>query len=225
MGEGSFFAKLNRCTDGELENVLLSFSICPVCVEKSRVSKLHSKIGEQVCLECGFAAPRMSFSQHIPFNETMSPESLITSGRGLGETLGDKGAFCVLAHTAAFDDNKQHLPMHAQYVKIMTHTIEPPRMQTLLKLGRARMAELGVDSNSPKGVMLRTHYANLLRVVGRHVVLLHVRVNLRKMADACLALSYKQLEGENKFLEICCRFDIKLDPLKDVMTICEAQKQ
>jgi hypothetical protein len=222
--KGNLLYKINKLTRGNLEELLVTHGICPLCAENGNLSFLTTRQNETVCTLCGYVPPQYNHVCEVPFGFAGSPMNLLSPGKGLGGTLQEKGTFCVLAHSDAYRDNAEHLPMSAKFIRILTSKLEHPKIMTLMKLGRQRCAEMGFSEHDKRFIGFRNQYGAIVRKVGKSLVIANVRVNMRKVADACLALSFKKSQGETAYIDACARLNVDANVLKDVIKIVEGEK-
>lgn len=225
MTHGSLLQQINTLTQGEFESFLLDHNICPLCLEEEHIEMLKKRHTPEsgpmmVCVKCGFVPDQKHYTRGVPFGFSGAPGNALSFGNGMGGTLQDPGLFCVIAHSQPYDNDKQHLPVSTIPLKILLSKMEHPKIQTLLKHGRARCHECGFDMhNEPRAIMFSDTYARLLRKMGKTIIISKAHVNLRKIADACLALTFRQLNGEKEYAETCIRYKVDMKVLKNVLKL------
>ena len=230
--KGNLLQKINTLTRGEYsvlkeeeEKLLLSYHICPCCLEENQISFLDRRNGETVCVECGYVPPEHLYSSNLPFGYAGSPVNSLAYGNGLGDTLGDKGTFCVLAHSSAYDADKKNLPMSARFIKIMTSKKEHPKILSLLKMGRNNIVQWGFTNHKATDQVLFSNYlGNMLRSVGSYIILKNLRCNLKRIADACFALTLKDLKGSEMYQVALMKMNVDEKVVADILKLCKVKQ-
>ena len=180
--------KINTETNGALTRFLVESNLCPLCIEKGVISRLRDFDGENVCVKCGFTINSLSMPNTIPFGTVQKPENQLALGRGLGNTLGRKGLFCVLAHAT----NVKDLPIRAKQISIITQKFDPPKLTTMLRLGRNRCHEWGFDDHrNQKNIVFSNYLGRMLRKIGADIIPTRTQTCLSKLVDACFVLTLR----------------------------------
>jgi len=221
--KGNLLYKINKLTRGNLEELLVVYGICPLCAENENVSFLTRRRNETVCTQCGYVPEQYSHDHKVPFGFSGSPTNLLSFGKGLGGTLQEKGTFCVLAHSDAYKDNAQHLPMSAKFIKILTSKLENPKIQSLIKNGRKLCDDWGFHEHDARHVVFRNFYALMLRKIGAYLLVCNARSGFKEIAEACFCLALAQCGNTNLFVEAVRKLDVKESTLNDVTCILELQ--
>jgi hypothetical protein len=229
---GELLYKINTHTNGQFEELLGSFGICPLCaMETGQLSILQKRKGEKICVKCGYVGNEFTRLEIVPFGFAGAPGSLLSDGKGLGGTLQDKGTFCVLArsdlyrHSARDKDHgsMEHAPMSAKFIRIMESKREAPKIRTLLRYGRKRCVEWGFYEHDRKFVAFRNFYGKLLRTIGAWLYLVNMRTNLSKIANGCFVLAVKQLKGEEQAFKVLQELKVNPEIVNDLACIFEVQ--
>lgn len=243
--KGKLLQKINTLSRGqflqlteEREQLLLTYRFCPLCFENNVESVLERRNGEVVCVQCGFVPDQRFFGVRLPFNYAGSPGNGLDYEDGMGNTLGDKGTFCLLAHSHAYTLDKRNMPMSASWLRIMMHRNEHPKIAMLKKYGRQLCHEHGFDMlrHEWRGSSLDEHQrqlslvfsnylGNLLKKVGKDLANINERINLHKVAKACFAYAVRKLKGENEFLKVVEKLGVDLEVLGQVKYICEIRRR
>lgn len=186
--------QINSETHGALSRFLVESNFCPICIEKGEISHLQTRMGETICIKCGYVAENISYDQHIPYGQTRTPTNQLAFGRGQGNTLGRKGLFYVLAHGIGQKD----LPLRAKQIGIITQKLDHPKITTMLRLGRKRCHEWGFDDHKqPKNILFSNYLGRMLRKIGADIILTGTQTRLGELVDACFVLSLKATEANS----------------------------
>lgn len=185
--EGELVQKINSLTHGDFQRFCVHHNICP-----EDFSPLERQGTEIVCLKCGLVVEREMFSNVIPFGSESTPGNLIADGKGLGNTLYEKGTWSVIAKGTG---SNQDLPLRARQTMIVTQRHEHPRIACLLRLGRRRCAEWGFADikEERKAIIFSNEYGKILRNVGAFLVIRNLRTSPKRVSDACLVIALSLL--------------------------------
>lgn len=241
--KGKLLQKINTLSHGQLEELLISYRFCPLCFEDDVESILQKRadangLAELVCVNCGYVPNQQFFGVKIPFGYAGKPGNGLDLDNGMGNTLGEKGTFCVLAHSPAFADDKTHMPLSATFIRIITHKHEHPKIATLKTYCRQLCHEYGFDAlrhewaysgldehGRAQSLVFSNYLARIVKRVGRDLANINERANLRKIADACFAYAVKKLKGENEFVKVAEKLNVNLELLGEIKYVCEIQKK
>jgi hypothetical protein len=236
--KGKLLQKINSHTRGEFEELLLNHNICFSCAENGDFSLFERRKGELTCLVCGYVPAQNLYAFNLPFGYTGAPGNKLGLGHGLGMTLGEKGMFCVLAHSSGFEDDKRNMPMHASWLRIMTHRYEHPRIAALLMYGRTLCHEYGYDPlrhewtgagldehQHQKALVFSNYFGDVLRRVGSVLVVQNLRFNARKVTEACFVYAMDKLRGVKEAVELTEKLNVEERFLNMVRILCEVQQK
>jgi len=218
--EEGVLQQINKFTHGDLDVFLSIHNICSIClIEKGIVSFLQNRNREKVCAECGYVPDTADFDEKIPIGTTMNPENQMSFARGLGDTLGRKGLFCVLAKGVGVHD----LPIRSRQITVLTSKFEHPKIMMLLRLGRNLAHEWGFDSHKEKqSIIFSNYFGSMLRTIGAWIVSRGDRgehINLRKTVGACFALSLLKIKGEDDYRRAIEKLEVNPIFLEDIGAI------
>jgi len=178
-----------RCRDAFSE-FLIERNVCPLCY-----GKLQMKDGEKVCLSCGFSTRVFQFRGSIPYGQEGAPTNSLAFNKGLGDTLGEKGTFFVLAHGLGTMD----LPLRSQQIRILTQTNEHPKLKRMLSYGRQLSHEWGFDRHEEeRSIVFSNIFGNMLRNVGSLLIRNGLKFSIRKVVEGCFVLSLRDVAGDTK---------------------------
>jgi hypothetical protein len=215
--------KINNKTEGALTDFLLKCGLCPNCGD----GPLQRKDQEFCCTICGAVVESERFSLAIPFGFENTPGSKLATGKGYGDTLGEKGLWALLSKVgneifkcpecgAEFND----LPIRARQLMTQIKKIEHPTMLRLILLGQKRCDEWGYDDHKEgKSAVFRNYYGDVLRSVGAVIIVKNQRERLERVADACLALAFRKQFGEDKFNKAVEKYSLDEAFLSRVVTL------
>jgi len=215
--EEGVLQQINKFTHGDLDVFLSIHNICSIClIEKGIVSFLQNRNREKVCAECGYVPDTADFDEKIPIGTTMNPENQMSFARGLGDTLGRKGLFCVLAKGVGVHD----LPIRSRQITVLTSKFEHPKIITMLRLGRQLCHDWGFDNHKEKqSIIFSNQFGNMLRMVGTWVIHRGTRCNTKKIVEACFALSLLKIKGEFSYRNVVDKLEINSKMLHDITNI------
>jgi len=192
--------QINSKTGGAFEAFLIENNLCPLCA-----SDLKERTGEKVCLNCGFARNSIHFRSSIPINETRTPENYLAYNKGLGNTLGEKGLFCVLAHSIGTKD----LPIRAKQINIITQKWEHPKILTMKKLGRNLAHQWGFDNHKEnRSIIFSNYFGRMLKKIGAYMVLAGINASLKQIVNACFVLSLRQIVGLEAYQKAIIKLNV-----------------
>jgi len=178
-------------TRGEFEQLCVKWRMCPACL-----SRLVNKDVDLVCSGCGVVVNRepVLFTEKNLFADDHAPVNDMCIGKNLGGSLQTKGQFYVLAHGS----NSLHdLPIRARQIRIISETVDHPKIMALLRYGRLLCHQWGFDDHKRTSSIIFSNYlARLLRRIGAYIALTGLRMPLSGVADVCLLLTLKKLVPE-----------------------------
>lgn len=188
--------KINIKTHGEIEIVLLSYDVCPVCGGdlKTQFSKHDGLV--RVCTVCGHEPKELVSPNKIPFGETRRKSLQSALDDGHGNTLGWKGQFCVQAHTRGVKDG----PILAKHIFTITKTFTHPKLMTIRRHGYNLCRRWGLDGNNE----FKDHLGYIEQKLAAHIISGNLNLSLKKVAKACFVLALneaKRIRDFNKLLE------------------------
>ena len=214
-----------RCRDN-FSQFLIERNVCPLCY-----SKLILKDGEKVCLSydsdgktvsCGFSTRIFQLRGSIPYGQERAPTNSLAFNKGLGDTLGEKGAFFVLAHGLGTMD----LPLRSRQIRILTQTNEHPKLKRMLSLGRQLSHEWGFDRHGEeRSIVFSNIFGNMLRNVGSMLIRNGVKFSIPKVVEGCFVLSLREVAGETKlpaeWMEKLQNLRVQEAFLQSILMICK----
>lgn len=202
----SVLKEINSKTMGHFDLFLLFHNICPSCLADLEISK-----GIRYCEKCGFCHETTSASSsYIPLGEVRSPVSSLAHGKNLGNTLQEKGVFCVLSKANGIKD----LPIRAIHIRTLVRTVEHPKLMRMISLGQNLTNEWGFsDHSDPKSIMFSNYFGNALRRVGGFIACSGLPVQLTRVVRCVFALCLRDLVGEQEFQKAVEQYELQLPML------------
>jgi len=190
-----------KCHDG-FSYFLIERNICPWCY-----GKLQMKDGEQVCLSydddgnsvsCGFSMMIPRLCGNIPYGEERPRANSSKFDKAQGGTLGEKGAFFVLAHGPL---GILDLPIRAIHIRTITQTNEHPKLKRMLSLFQTISHDWGFDRyEEDRTIIFSNICGNMLRRTAGFLIQNGLKFNSSKVVKGCFILSLRDLIGDEKRL-------------------------
>lgn len=213
-----------QCRD-TFTQFLVERNVCPLCY-----GKLQMRDGEKVCLSydsdgktvsCGFSMRIFQFRGSISYGQEGAPTNSLAFNKGLGDTLGEKGAFFVLAHGLGTMD----LPLRSQQIRILTQTNEHPKLKRMLSHGRQLSHEWGFDRHEEeRSIVFSNIFGNMLRNVGSMLIRNGVKFSVSKVVEGCFILSLRDVAGEStlpaEWMEKIQNLHVEEAFLQSILMIC-----
>lgn len=204
--------KINSKTNGDFEVFLINHGICPLCAGEIKtrvVQEGHTK----VCVTCGLE-PKLFSTRHIPSLTAYTPSNKMSYGDGRGGTLQRKGTFQVLCQQQGVVNAARHIAQ----VNMLVKTVDHPKIMTLLRYGSQRMKEWfpNQSHSDPRSVAFSNILGERLRQIGSHYLATRQRRGLKHTADACFALTLKEMYGDEHFNEAVEKFGVTPEYLEKV---------
>jgi len=172
------------------------FDYCPECFRKSVVLKRDT--GEYVCANCGFVVEEdgANISKTIPFGTEEEPNTFaltsnIAYGKSLGLTMPKSHLFRVVV-TSTKKGSKgssvgggREIPI--RQMQVVTQTIDPPIVKSLLNYGSLLLKKLGFDQGMGNNHVIADRYGRLLRKIGAYMMVSKSSLQPHQAARAALA--------------------------------------
>jgi hypothetical protein len=199
--------KINAKTNRKFEEFCIDNLLCPECL-----SDLEQRDEDLVCTTCGFLAPDILNPElSIPFEEPKTPGSELSTGHGMGGTLGRTGMFYVIGHGPnGFTD----APIRAKHIGTIINTVEHPKIMTMIRHGKLLCQNWELDEHyNLNHVIIRNSLGRMIHKVGAYIILSQWHISLKKIVDACFALTLKKMLGEKAFVDVVQKLKVDQDLL------------
>jgi hypothetical protein len=195
---------------------------CPFCFKDLQVMRTNDG-PIRVCVNCGFEPDSTHNSKDIPFGETKCPPNEMAFNRAMGGTLGDKGMFRVLADGR---NGVKDLPIRALHIKTISEHFEPPKIRTMLRLGRMRSHQWGFDNHKDfQSIIFSNYFAKMLKHTGKLLVEDRTNFPITKVVDACFVLCLKEIRGGKAFEDAVEQLKVDSAILEKVLTLSEVYRR
>jgi len=224
MGKTEDFPQqINKRTEGQFDFFLVEYDICPLCLRTLKTRYNRDEGSFKVCTNCGYEPPHQDFANRIPFNqEHFKPSNELAWEHSRGGTLQEKGRFLLVKQSTPTvtcpkcGHEMDDAPIMARHLSfILKH--ENPKMRRLLAAARLRCNEWGFgDKRKEENIIFSNQLGKTVRRVGKYFIVENLHTPVQSLADACFALTLKQMKGDEEYLKATQKLEIPPKMIKDV---------